>query len=141
MNAYRLIDLPMPSADLSPQEVIRTQLYALQHNDEEDTGITTAFNFASPTNKAHTGPLERFKQLVRNPIYEQMLNFKSYRYSKIEVHNAHAQQIVIVTDHEGNDAAYLFILSKQTNAPYEDCWMTDGVMRLKLVHKKTGGEP
>ena len=57
-----------PDPSLSPQDVVSIQIEALQHNDTPyvDRGIEVTFNFASPTNKRVTGPLERFKAMVRN---------------------------------------------------------------------------
>ena len=56
-----------PDPSLSPQDVVSIQIEALQNNDTpyEDRGIEITFNFASPTNKRVTGPLERFKVMVR----------------------------------------------------------------------------
>ena len=129
---YHPVDQPVPSPDLSPAEVIAIQLKALQQNDGQDNGIEVAFNFASPTNKAATGPLNRFKLLVRNPLYESMLNFRSFRAGKVVMEKGQAHQVIIVTDQQGNQAAFLFSLSKQNRAPHRDCWMTDSVVRLEI---------
>ena len=107
------------------------QLKALQNNDEEDNGIEVTFNFASPDNKTVTGPLDRFKELVKNPSYEAMLNFHSYRASKMVIQGRQAQQAVMIVDQEGNQVAFVFTLSKQTSAPYQNCWMTDSVLRVE----------
>ncbi|MSV29913.1 MAG: hypothetical protein EXQ52_14385 [Bryobacterales bacterium] len=48
----------------------------------------------------------------------------------MEVKGDAARQIVRVTEGSGKTAVYLFTLSKQKEAPYKDCWMTDGVMRV-----------
>ena len=58
---------PDPSPDLSPEDVVRIQVEALQRNDEPspDAGIEAAFRFASPSNRRATGPLGRFSEMVR----------------------------------------------------------------------------
>jgi hypothetical protein len=129
---YELIDQPMPSSDLLPHEVVMLQLKALQRNDERDDGIEVTFNFASPGNKAVTGPLSRYKQLVRNPLYEPIINFRSYRLGEMVIEEGQAQQVLLLTDKYGNRVAYLFTLSRQTQSPYQDCWMTDSVMRIEM---------
>ncbi len=129
-------DQPGPSPDLSPAQIIALQLKALQANDATDEGIAITFNFASPANKEATGPLEQFKELVKNPVYEPMLNFRSYTANKIHIEDNEAQQIAIITDKNGNKAAYLFSLSKQTGGPYKGCWMTDSVIRLQYEEKR-----
>ncbi|MEQ8807830.1 MAG: hypothetical protein RIE59_02080, partial [Imperialibacter sp.] len=59
-------ELPHPA--LSPQEVVHINFLALQKNDspELDHGIEIAWNFASPSNKENTGPIERFNIMVHN---------------------------------------------------------------------------
>lgn len=128
-------DQPMPSPDLLPQQVVALQLKALQENDEANTGIAITFNFAAPENKAYTGPLNKFIQLVKNPVYAPLLNFKKCEINKIHIEGDEAQQIVIITDQNGRKAAYLFSLSKQQSGPYQHCWMTDSVIRLAYEDK------
>lgn len=120
--------LPQPRPDLSPDEVIRIQLDALRENDTgNDTGIATAFNFASPGNRVYTGPLSRFKQIVRNPVYNVMLNHKRAEYDPVLVSGTIAQQRVMITGEASQTVIYTFTLSRQREAKYRDCWMTDGV--------------
>jgi hypothetical protein len=128
-------DQPMPSPDLLPQQVVAIQLKALQNNDETNNGIAITFNFAAPENKTYTGPLDRFIQLVKNPVYAPLLNFKKCEVNKIHIEGEEAQQIVIITDQHGKKAAFLFSLSKQKNGPYQHCWMTDSVIRLAYEEK------
>ncbi len=61
-----------PDPSLSPRDVVSIQIEALRNNDTpyENRGIEVTFNFASPANKRVTGLLERFKVMVRNPIFE-----------------------------------------------------------------------
>jgi hypothetical protein len=132
MSTYDPIDQPMPSPDLLPHEVVNLQVKALQRNNERDNGIEITFNFASPDNKAVTGPLDRFKLLVKNPLYEPMLNFRSYRLGEMMIEEEKAQQVILLTDKNGIQAAFLFTLSRQTQSPYQDCWMTDSVMRIEM---------
>ncbi len=128
----RTIDLPMPSPDFSPDEVVALQLEALQFNNEDDDGIEVAFNFASPGNKEVTGPLEKYKSLIKNPLYAVLINFQNYCADDIHIEDDLAQQIVVLTDRDGEKAGFIFSLSKQTEAPFQNCWMIDGVLRLEI---------
>jgi len=131
MAHYRhTIDLPMPSPELSPQEVIGLILESLQQNDKADTGIETSFNFASPPNKLAAGPLENYKIQVKNPLFQPILNFASYKTSDLISDGTRAQQIIVIRDEDGTDSGFLFTLSKQAENPYLDCWMTDSVRRV-----------
>ncbi len=120
-----------PSPDLTPNEVVRLQLQAFKRNDEPtpDSGIEIAFRFASPSNREVTGPLPRFVELVKNPAYVPLLGHRSASQSPIEIKDDVARQRVRVTDKDGATAIFIFTLSKQTQAPYAGCWMTDGVER------------
>ncbi|MDO1445020.1 DUF4864 domain-containing protein [Rhodocytophaga aerolata] len=126
---------PSPRPDLSPEDVIAIQLKAFQENDHNDTGIETVFSFAAPENKKYTGPLDFFKAMVKNPTYDPLLNLKKYTPQKLRVEGNTAQQIIVITDRVGKKAAYLFTLSKQTEGPYKDCWMTSSVIRLAYEDK------
>ena len=116
-----------PKADLSPEQVVKIQVEALQNNDDMDRGIEITFKFASPANKQLTGPLYRFKQLVKNPLYRPMLNHKLAEYAPIQVSGDVATQRVTIIERNGQATVYLFSLSKQNTPGCEGCWMTDSV--------------
>jgi hypothetical protein len=126
--------IPEPSPELSPRKVVQLQVEALGANDEpyEDAGIEAAFNFASPANKRATGPLERFRTLFDTPAYGPMIDHKGATYSAAQVEGRVAQMGVILTVEDDEQVGYLFQLSKQTDPPFEDCWMTDAVVRVEV---------
>jgi hypothetical protein len=126
----RPIQLPEPNPSLSPREVIIVQLEALQNNDlyHDDGGIRIAYLFASPSNRSHTGPVARFIQLVKNPLYKAMIGFRRADLGPMLVLGDHAQARVQLVDAQGQMVRYIWSLSRQHEAPYEGCWMTDGVM-------------
>jgi len=127
-------DGDQPNPNLSPEQVITIVLEALQRNDEQapDSGITTAFRFASPGNRAATGPLDRFIQLVRSPAYKPLLNHKSASRGSVRISDNVARQRITLVAADGEKVVYLFTLSKQIDDPYKNCWMTDGVERLTI---------
>jgi hypothetical protein len=126
--------IPEPSPELSPREVVQLQVEALGANDEPsgDAGIEAAFNFASPANKRATGPLERFRTLFDTPAYGPMIDHNGATYSAVQVEGRVAQMGVILTVEDDEQVGYLFQLSKQTDPPFEDCWMTDAVVRVEV---------
>jgi hypothetical protein len=130
-NYQHTIDLPMPSPELLPEEVISVIMEALQQNDPLDLGIETIFNFASPGNKLATGTLDVFKKQLKTPLFQPMLNFSNYKSSELVTDGSQAQQILVIPDELGQDIGYLFTLSKQTEMPFQDCWMTDSIRRVK----------
>jgi hypothetical protein len=116
-----------PDPELSPEEVVRIQVEALQNNDAADTGIEITFRFASPANKKATGPLFRFTQLVKNPVYRPMLNHKLAEYGPMEQDGDKATQQVTIVEQDGSATVYLFSLSRQSEPPCLGCWLTDRV--------------
>ncbi len=124
-----------PDPSLSPQDVVSIQIEALRNNDTpyEDRGIEVTFNFASPTNKRATGPLERFKVMVRNPIYGPMIDHRSAEYETVRVEGDVAQVDVILQSKDGQYLGYRFMLSRQHDNQYEGSRMTDAVSRFNVV--------
>ncbi len=119
-----------PSKALTPRDVIQIQLKALQENDRSDSGIITVFNFSSPISRLKIGSVNHFRLLVRDPAYNPMLNFKSYKTGHLIVTDNSAYQIVVLDDLNGEHTAYMFMLDKQKKGQYKGCWMTVGVVRL-----------
>ncbi|GAB4515993.1 MAG: hypothetical protein OHK0046_20430 [Anaerolineae bacterium] len=121
---------PQPHPDLSPQDVVKIQLDALQNNDlfRDNRGIRAAFLFASPENQAMTGPVERFIEMVKNPLYAPMIGFERAELGLMVLLGSMAQQRVRLYQRGGTVATFVFTLSRQQTAPYEGCWMTDSVV-------------
>ena len=125
-NAY-------PEPELKPNDVVRLQLLAMQQNDDSDFGIEVTFRFASPANKRQTGPLKRFKRLVKNPSYRPLLNHINATFIELTVEEVFAIQDVIITTSNGERIGYRFRLSIQKGPLYPGCWMTDSVTPFKVL--------
>jgi len=121
-----------PSPEITPEDVVKIQLEALQNNDLtlDDGGIRTAFRFASPDNRAATGPLGNFITLVKNPLYKAMIGFEEAKLTPMRFAGKIAQQHVTLLHRDGSQAVFVFTLSRQTEGAYAGCWMTDGVLRV-----------
>ncbi len=120
---------PHPDTTLDPASVVRIQLQALAQNDQPapDSGLATAYEFASPANRLRTGSLQRFSAMVHTS-YAALLNYRSAHFNPIVVKGDFAMQGVELVDQKGYTARYVFILSRQIEPPYAGCWMTDGVL-------------
>jgi hypothetical protein len=124
--------LPRPSPSLSPEAVVRLQLDALRHNDEPypNSGIETAFVFASPAVRRVVGPFGRFSKLLRSEQYEPLLGFDRVGTTPIEVADDDARQEVTVVDHDGHETVYEFRVARQVAGRFVDCWLTEAVVLL-----------
>ncbi len=122
-----------PRPELSPEQVVQYQIEALQHNDEPklDAGIERAFRFASPSNKQMTGPLEKFIRIVKSPVYSPMVNSVSSSIVGSEVKDDQARIAVHFVTADGRQMTYVFVLSKQNEGEFNNCWMTDSVAPLE----------
>ncbi|TVR70402.1 MAG: DUF4864 domain-containing protein [Spirochaetaceae bacterium] len=118
-----------PDPSYSPEEVVAIQLEALGRARTGTEGIEIAFRFASPANRAATGPVHRFAGMLEGPVYGIMLDYERVEYGRVIVRDRVAVQPV--TLYRGEDRVdFLFQLRKQVVEPYRDCWMTDGVLRI-----------
>jgi hypothetical protein len=122
--------LPTPDPGDGPGETVERQLDALATNDEpfEDAGVLTAYNFASPANRASTGPRERFVRMVHGPAYAPMIDHVEAVAGPVERDGTSAERRVTVTGPDGRTVTYAFGLSRQGRGPFDGCWMTDRVL-------------
>jgi hypothetical protein len=121
--------LPSPSPQFQPQDVVRIVIEALASNDEPfvDAGIATTFAFASPANKANTGPLLRFTQMVKNPAYAIMIDHLEHEFSEVVQMGNKAYQMVRILDASGAEVIFAFRLGLQQDGEFAGMWMTDAV--------------
>ena len=122
---------PLPNTTMGPAEVVKVVVNALKTNNpaQNDDGIETVFAFASPGNKSATGPLPRFKQMLKTG-YGNMLNHRSSEFSPIEIQGNQAWQAVWLALPNGDEAGYMFQMGKQQSGDYQGMWMTEGVFPL-----------
>ncbi|MEM1347182.1 MAG: DUF4864 domain-containing protein, partial [Myxococcota bacterium] len=113
-----------PAVDMGPREVVIAQMEALQRDD-----TATAFAFASPANRAYTGPLERFDSMVRNSVYSPMLRHRDVHYGQVRVAESTALVPIVVLTPDWDAIRYEFVLERQIQGPYKGMWMTSSVVR------------
>ena len=73
-------ELLKPNSAINPSDVVKIQLIGLQQNDANfnDSGIEQTWNFAHPNNKKVTGPLPKFKMMIKGDSYQMMLDHLSH---------------------------------------------------------------
>ncbi len=120
-----------PHPSYTPEQVVRIQVESLAGPGGSEEGIARVFQFASPSNKAATGPFERFSRLVRAPEYAPMLRHTHAEYGPVLVEGSLAFQAVLITAWEGSRHLYLFQLSRQKTGSMKGCWMTDTVLPIR----------
>jgi len=124
-----------PSRDHTPQDVVKIIIQALKDNDaNNDTGIATVFRFASPGNKATTGPLARFSKMIKNG-FSDMLNHQHSRVDEMKLEGKTALQPVYLITQSGKEVGYLFQIGEQTSGPFKGMWMTEAVYPIPVDGK------
>lgn len=121
--------LPKPNPKLSPLEVVKIQLDALQNNDlmPNDEGIRFAFSYASPVNREALGSLEEFIKLLKHEVYRQIIGFERAELDIMYVEGLTARQDVHLL-RQDDIVSFFFMLSRQQREPFNGCWMTDAVL-------------
>ena len=120
-------DLLKPNSNIRPDKVIEIQLSGLQNNDLafKDSGIEQTWNFAHPNNKKATGPLNKFKRMIKGESYQMMINHLSHTITKLGGGENWAQFEVIILDKEKIYHKFNWQVEKyETEGPLKDCWLT-----------------
>ena len=133
--AARDLSRTAPHPSLSPLDVVKIVMNALQKNDEpsKNRGIAVTFNFASPANKNVTGPIERFVNMVSGPVYGQMVDHLGAVYEKIRIKGDSASIDVIIKVVSGKFVGFRFLLTKQRDNEFDGTWMTDSVTPIEVI--------
>ena len=125
--SFSKADLLIPNNSILPAEVVKIQLVALMNNDKEfeDSGIEQTWKFAHPNNKKNTGPLPRFKMMIKGKSYQMLINHLSHTITEVGRSDKWAQFEVIILDKEKTYHKFNWQVEKYTEeGPLKDCWLT-----------------
>tara|TARA_B100001248_G_scaffold188412_1_gene143992 strand:+ start:109 stop:582 length:474 start_codon:yes stop_codon:yes gene_type:complete len=120
-------ELLEPNSKINPSEVVKIQLLGLQNNNKvfNDSGIEQTWNFAHPMNKQATGPLDRFKEMLKSNNYQMMINHISHTITQVRRGDDWVQFEVIILDKEKIYHKFNWQVEKFTeDGPLKDCWLT-----------------
>ena len=128
-TAARSADMVYPNPDIAPVEVVSIQLNGLKYNDapETDFGIRQTWEFAHPRNRAITGPLQQFTNMLKSPSYVVMLNHASHQIVPVNSGDGWRKFDVFMEAGSGTVMQFAWIVEKVTEGRYKDCWMTVAV--------------
>ena len=125
-----LADILKPSTEIEPEKVIKIQLTALMENDNpyKDRGIVQTWEFAHPNNRKMTGPLERFKNMIKTDSYSMLLDHSNHEISEVYMSNKVATFEVTVMDREKKYYKFKWQVEKYNGeGVLKDCWLTSAV--------------
>ena len=125
-----LAELLKPNPALKPNEVVSIQLNALKDNNNPflNAGVAQTWEFAHPSNRKYTGPLENFTKMMYAPSYVIILDHIDHNIIYVLVRDFIAHYFVEMTDKEGNKFGFTWTLEKVIEeSEFKDCWMTVAV--------------
>ena len=96
-----------PEPTLKPLDVLLIQLNSLKNNNTPyiDAGIEQTWEFAHPNNKAMTGPLDKFKQMIYSESYKILIRHEN-------------SEVIILKETENISVYKVIILSKDKKKYY-----------------------
>jgi hypothetical protein len=120
-------DLVKPNNRIEPYQVVKIQLSSLKQNDKpkKDNGIEQTWEFAHPDNQKNTGPLDRFKTMIKGKSYQMLLNHLDHKIEEIESDDLKALFEVTVLDKGKAYFKFKWQVEKYTaKGPLKGCWLT-----------------
>ena len=116
-----------PNETITPMKVVKIQLDGLKKNNSsyKDQGIEQTWEFAHPNNKIFTGPLDRFKEMIKSESYKMLLNHKDHKINEIYSEDNKVIFEVIVMDSEKKYYMFKWQVEKYLKSgPLQNCWLT-----------------
>jgi len=125
-----LAELLKPTPEINPEEVVKIQLTSLMNNNEPylNAGIEQTWEFAHPSNRAFTGPIQRFTQMMYAPSYAVMLDHKKHEILEVKLEKNIAYFFIELTSIDGKMFGFKWTLEKvKEEGGFKNCWMTTAV--------------
>ena len=123
-------DVLKPSVNIDPKQVVVIQLNALMKNDSpyKDRGIEQTWEFAHPNNQRMTGPLDRFKRMLKGASYSMLIDHKENTVTEIYKSTTMATYEVVVLDKDKQYFKFKWKVEKNNKkGNLLDCWLTTAV--------------
>ena len=120
-------EMVKPNINIKPDQVIKIQLQGLMKNDVpyRDKGIEQTWEFAHPSNQRFTGPLSRFKEMIKGDSYNMLLNHISHEVMEIYSDDKKAVYEVTVLDTNKKYFKFRWQVEKFLDSgPLKNCWLT-----------------
>ena len=120
-------DIIKPNSNIEPYQVIKIQLKSLQNNNlpSVDNGIKQTWEFAHPNNKKNTGPLEKFKIMLKGKSYKVLLDHLDHEIIQENLTDSVALFEVRVLGKDKSYYKFKWQVEKYNkDGSLKDCWLT-----------------
>ncbi len=125
-----LAEIKKPTPEINPEDVVKIQLSSLMNNNDPylNAGIEQTWEFAHPSNRVFTGPIQRFTQMMYAPSYAVMLDHKKHDILEVKIDKHIAYFFIELTSNDGKMFGFKWTLEKvKEEGVFKDCWMTIAV--------------
>ena len=125
-----MAEIKKPTPEINPEDVVKIQLSSLMNNNDpyKNAGIEQTWEFAHPSNRVFTGPIQRFTQMMYAPSYAVMLDHKKHDILEVKIDNDIAYFFIELTANDGKMFGFKWTLEKvEEEGVFKDCWMTIAV--------------
>ena len=128
-NATEASNLLQPNSKYSPRQVVEIQLRALQRNNDPTpgNGIAQAWAFAHPNNRAVTGPLARFTQMISSTNYQFLIGHETHNIEAVVKTMKMALYRVTIISDGGKKYSLQWRVLKVQSGALSGAWMTVAV--------------
>ena len=123
-------EITKPSKEIKPDQVVKIQLKGLMNNNSPytDLGIEQTWEFAHPKNKKFTGPLEKFKKMIKGDSFNMLVDHKEHEIKQVYLDENVATFLVTILDSDKNYYKFKWQVEKYNDeGPLKDCWLTTAV--------------
>ena len=120
-------ELVKPNNGIEPYQVVKIQLRILKKNDDpkKDNGIKQTWEFAHPSNQKNTGPLNRFKTMIKGKSYRMLLNHLDHKVIEVKSTDLTALFEVTILDKDKTYYKFNWTVEKYiADGPLKGCWLT-----------------
>ena len=128
LTNFAKADLIKPNSGIEPIQVVKIQLRGLKNNDQlyKDGGIEQTWEFAHPKNRKFTGPLTKFKSMIKGDDFSMLLNHKEHKVKEVFLSDDVATFEVIVLNSDKEYFKFKWQVEK---------FKKDGTLKnLSLIH-------
>jgi len=127
LTNFAKADLIKPNSGIEPIQVVKIQLRGLKNNDQlyQDGGIEQTWEFAHPKNRKFTGPLTKFKSMIKGDDFSMLLNHKEHKVKEVFSSDDVATFEVIVLNSDKEYFKFKWQVEKYLDkGPLKNCWLT-----------------
>ena len=128
--SHAFADLIKPNIEIEPKKVVKIQLAALMKNNNpyKDWGIIQTWEFAHPNNRKITGPIEKFKNMIKTDSYSMLLSHSDHEIVEVYKSKDVATFEVTILDNKKKYYKFKWQVEKYNiEGTLKDCWLTTAV--------------